>query len=74
MAAGVLVFGGAGAAMALAGGDRVERHDLLKHAVSALTITTGGGDVTVRAGAPADTVQVTRKARGSTASAPVERQ
>ena len=52
MAAGVLVFGGAGAAMALAGGGRVEQHDLLKHAVSALTITTGGGDVTVRAAGP----------------------
>jgi hypothetical protein len=71
VAAGVLVFGGAGAAMALAGGDRVEQHVLLKHSVSALTITTGGGDVTVRAGGPADTVQVTRKARGSTALAPL---
>ena len=71
VAAGVLVFGGAGAAMALAGGDRVEQHDLLKHTLSALTITTGGGDVTVRAGGPADTVQVTRKARGPVALPPL---
>jgi hypothetical protein len=70
VAAGVLVLAGAGAAVALAGvGHRVEQRDLLTHPISALTITTGGGDVTVRTGGTAGTVEVTRKARSTGALA-----
>ena len=58
----MLVLAGAGAAVALAGvGQRVEQHDLLTHQISALTVNTGGGDVTVRTGGAPGTVEVTRK-------------
>jgi hypothetical protein len=62
----VLVLVGAGAAVALAGlGQRVEQHDLLTHQISALTVNTGGGDVTVRTGGAPGTVEVTRKTRSA---------
>jgi len=62
----VLVLAGAGAAVALAGvGQRVEQHDLLTHQISALTVNTGGGDVTVRTGGAPGTVEVTRKTRSA---------
>ena len=51
--------------MALAGGNRVEKHDFLTHEISALSIDAGGGDVTVRAGGPPGTVEVTRKTRSA---------
>lgn len=52
--------------VALAGGNRVEKHDLLTEKISALSIDAGGGDVTVRAGGPPGTVDVTRKTRSAT--------
>ena len=52
--------------VALAGGNRVEKHDFLTHEISALSIDAGGGDVTVRAGGPPGTVEVTRKTRSAT--------
>ena len=62
----MLVLAGAGAAVALAGvGQRVEQHDLLTHQISALTVNTGGGDVTVRTGGAPGTVEVTRKTRSA---------
>jgi len=62
----VLVLAGAGAAVALAGvGQRVEQHDLLTHQISALTVNTGGGDVTVRTGGAPGSVEVTRKTRSA---------
>ena len=62
----MLVLVGAGAAVALAGlGQRVEQHDLLTHQISALTVNTGGGDVTVRTGGAPGTVEVTRKTRSA---------
>jgi hypothetical protein len=68
----VLVLAGAGAAIALAGvGQRVEQRDLLTHQVSALTVTTGGGDITVRTGGAPGTVEVTRKARSTGALTPL---
>ena len=62
----MLVLAGAGAAVALAGvGQRVEQHDLLTHQISALTVNTGGGDVTVRTGGAPGSVEVTRKTRSA---------
>ncbi len=62
----MLVLAGAGAAVALAGvGQRVQQHDLLTHQISALTVNTGGGDVTVRTGGAPGTVEVTRKTRSA---------
>jgi hypothetical protein len=55
--------------VALAGGSRVEKHDFLTHEISALAIDAGGGDVTVRAGGPRGTVEVTRTTRSSNALA-----
>ncbi len=54
-----------GGVVALAGGNRVERHDLLTDKVSTLSIDAGAGDVTIRAGGPPDTVEVTRKTRSA---------
>ena len=66
-AAGVLVLAAAGGGLvALAGGNRVEKHDFLTHPISALAIDAGGGDVTFRAGGPPGTVEVTRKTRSAT--------
>ena len=66
-AAGFLVLAAAGGGVvALAGGNRVEKHDLLTDEISALSIDAGGGDVTVRAGGPPGTVEVTRKTRSAT--------
>ena len=66
-AAGFLVLAAAGGGLvALAGGNRVEKHDFLTREISALAIDAGGGDVTVRAGGPPGTVEVTRKTRSAT--------
>ena len=71
---GVVVLAGAGTAIALAGaGPRVERREVLTHQVTALTIDPGAGDVTVRSGATAGTVEVIRRARGSLNDAPASR-
>ena len=66
-AAGLLVLAAAGGGLvALAGGNRVERHDLLTQQISTLSIDAGGGDVTIRAGGPPGTVDVTRTTRSAT--------
>jgi deoxycytidine triphosphate deaminase len=69
-----LVLAGAGTAIALAGaGPRVEQRQLLPHQVTAVTIDAGAGDVTVRSGATADTVEVIRRARDSLSDEPAAR-
>jgi DUF4097 and DUF4098 domain-containing protein YvlB len=48
-------------------GQRVEQRDILTNqTVSALTVNAGAGDVTVRTGGQANTVEVIRKGRSST--------
>ncbi len=54
----------AGTAVALAG-PRTEETEVLTHAITALNVTAGAGDITVRTGAPAGTVKVTRKTRAT---------
>lgn len=66
------MLAGAGAAVALAGmGHRVQQTDRLSHQISALTVNTGSGDVTVRTGGAPGTVEVTRKARSTGALTPL---
>ena len=70
----MVVLAGAGTAIALAGGGRlVEQRETFTHPVTALTIDAGAGDVTVRSGATADTVEVIRRVRGSLSDAPAAR-
>ncbi|HEU5000030.1 MAG TPA: DUF4097 family beta strand repeat-containing protein [Lapillicoccus sp.] len=63
-AAGALVVAGAGTALAVNGVPRAEQRSLLTHAITALDVETQSGDVTVRAGARTDTVEVIRRFRG----------
>lgn len=60
-AAGALVAAGAGTAVALSGGHRVEQRETLAHPITALTVDGTGGDVTVRSGATTGTVEVVRR-------------
>lgn len=70
----MVVLAGAGTAIALAGaGPRVEQREVLPYQVTALTIDAGAGDVTVRSGATAGTVEVIRRARGSLSDTPAAR-
>jgi hypothetical protein len=55
------VVAGAGTAVALSGGHRVEQRETITHAVTALTVDGTGGDVTVRSGATTGTVEVVRR-------------
>jgi Putative adhesin len=70
----VVVLAGAGTAIALTGmGPQVESSEVFTHHVTAVTIDAGAGDVTIRTGARADTVEVTRRARGSLSDSPSAR-
>ena len=61
LAAGALVVAGAGTAVALSGDRRVEQRETITHPITALTVDGTGGDVTVRTGATAGTVEVVRR-------------
>jgi hypothetical protein len=69
-AAGVVLVAGAGTALALGGGNTVDQHATYRHEITALDIDAVG-DVSVVSGAPAGSVEVTRRIRvgwGSSAS------
>ena len=63
-AAGALVLVGAGTAAGLTG-PRTEQTVTLPHAITALNVTAGAGDITVRAGGRPGQVEVTRKTRAT---------
>jgi hypothetical protein len=52
---------GAGTAIAMSSGHRVEQREVIPHQITALSVLGRGGDVTVRSGAGTDTVQVLRR-------------
>jgi hypothetical protein len=63
-AAGALVLVGAGTAVAVTG-PRTEQTVTLPHVITALNVTAGAGDITVRAGGKPGQVEVTRKTRAT---------
>lgn len=69
-AAGVGLLAVGGVVFGLSGGGHVDQRETLTHEISALTIDAGAGDVTVRTGAAAGTIEVVRRVPRSLGTLP----